>query len=252
MDDHIRIYAAIILSLFCAYLGFVLNWLTLDGASSATMFGIIAFGLGGLSSAIIVLAFFISSSILSKDQISTEGFLKRKFRRDGIQVWSNGFWFALWIIVWFLSDQQPFLVAAVSSIAFATSDTWASEVGAGRTESNTYLVTNMESVKPGTDGGVSVIGTVASVAGAIFIASIFWTMNMEASLFTIALIALSGFIGNLADSWFGATTQGKKLAPFFENLFARQISYVDNNMVNWLAGGTASVIALVLTLIVGY
>lgn len=251
-DDQLRIFIAIFLSLFCAYLGFVLNWLTLDGATSASLFGVIAYGLGGLSSAVIVLAFFISSSIVSKDQISAEGFLKRKFRRDGRQVWSNGFWFALWIIIWFLSAQQAFLIAAISSIAFATSDTWASEIGTKRTESKTYLITDMKTVKPGTDGGVSLIGTFASFVGAALISFIFWSMNMDQSMFVVLLISISGFVGNLADSLFGAKVQGKKLPPFFGNLFARQISYVDNNMVNWLAGGTASIVALILVLIVGY
>ena len=249
--DHIRIFIALGLSFVCVILAFMVNWLTLDGAIAALSFGVIAYGLGDLSGAAVVLAFFISSSILSKDLISEEAFLDKKFRRDGLQVWSNGFWFALWIMVWFLSEEPAFLVAAVASMAFSNADTWASEVGGHRVKGKTVLITSFKQVKPGTDGGISLVGTLATMGGAVFIAGVFWVTNLEIGAYTILLIAISGFVGSLIDSWLGAKVQGKRMNRFFRNLFARQISYVDNNMVNWIAAGSASVMALSVLLFTG-
>ncbi len=250
-QDHLRITVALVLSVLCAYIAFIINWLTLDGVFSAILFGIIAFGLAGLTGALIALAFFISSSLISKDMISEESLLDKKFRRDGIQVWSNGFWFALWIIVWFLTKEKVFLIAGVAGMASATSDTWASEIGTHYTKGKTWLVSNFEKVNPGTDGGISILGTIASLSGAMFIAIIFWLLDRDVTFATGAIVMMAGLLGSLIDSWIGATLQGKELKSWLKKIFARQISNVDNNMVNWMASGSASVIALLVILIIG-
>ncbi len=240
-----------LLSLSCAFLAFILNWLTLDGLTAAVLFGMIAYGLGGLTGALIVLAFFISSSLLSKDMISEEALLDKKFRRDGIQVWSNGFWFALWIIIWFLTKEKVFLVAGVASMAFATADTWASELGGHRVKGKTWLITTFRNVKPGTDGGISVIGTIAALFGAFFIGGFFWLIEPEITFSTFLLVSVTGFIGSFIDSWIGAKFQGMELSQKLKNIFARQITYVDNDLVNWMAAGSSSVVALLTLLISG-
>ena len=251
-EDHLRISLALILALSCAFLAFIMNWLTLDGLTAAVTFGLIAFGLGGLIGALIVLAFFISSSLLSKDMISEESLLDKKFRRDGLQVWSNGFWFALWVIIWFLSKEKVFLYAGVVSMAFATADTWASEVGGHRIKGKTWLLTNFQTVKPGTDGGISIIGTIASLLGAFFIGGLFWLIEPEVTFLTFLLVSIAGFLGSFIDSWIGATFQGVELHQSLKNIFARQITYVDNNLVNWMAAGSSSAVALFIFLIAGH
>lgn len=251
-DDHTRIFIAILLSFLCGFMAFMLNWLTLDGVIAAILFGIISYGLGALTGAAVVLTFFVSSSLLSKDMISEESLLDKKFRRDGHQVWSNGFWFTLWTIVWFLTQKDFFMTAAIASIAFANADTWASEIGGHRVKGKTFLITNFEEVKPGSEGGISIIGTLATLAGAVLIALIFWLLNMETNIWLAVMIAAAGFIGSFIDSWLGAKVQGTKLNSFFRNLFARQISYVDNNLVNWMAAGCSSMIALIAVLLIEF
>ncbi|GAB5408250.1 MAG: hypothetical protein BalsKO_06150 [Balneolaceae bacterium] len=250
-EDHLRITIALGLSFSCAFLGFILNWLTLDGFASATLFGLISFGLGSYLGAAIVLAFFISSSLLSKDLISEDSFLETKFRRDGVQVWSNGFWFALWVIIWFLSKEQAFLIAGVGSMAAATADTWASEIGGHRIKGKTWLFPSFEIVKAGTDGGVSILGTLASLFGSIFIATIFWLLYQEANPFLFFIIVFSGVIGSLIDSLLGSKVQGKELTNSMEKFFSEGYSKVGNNTVNWLATGSASFVALIALLFIG-
>ncbi len=249
--EQLRFFIAIVLAGLCGVLAFVLNWLSLDGATAAVLFGIIAFGFGGITGAVIVLAFFVSSSLISKDVFDEDGFLESNSRRDGLQVWSNGFWFAIWVIIWFITENFAFMIAAASSMAFATSDTWASEVGGHRVRGKTWLITNFKKVAPSTDGAISVAGTFASLIGAVFIALIFWLMEMDSNLFVILLIAISGFLGSFVDSLFGATVQGKSLNKFGKAIFANRMSRFDNNITNWVAGGSASVIALILVLFIG-
>ncbi len=249
-EDHLRITIALALSITFAFVAFILNWLTLDGMTSAILFGLIAFGLGSCTGAAIVLAFFISSSLLSKDLISEESFLETKFRRDGIQVWSNGFWFTLWIIIWFITKNEIFLIAGVASMAAATADTWASEIGGHRVKGKTWSFPSFKIVKPGTDGGISIFGTFASLLGAIFIGIIFWLINDESHLILILIISISGVIGSLIDSFLGSKLQGTELQKNIKKLFLKHSTKVGNNTVNWIASGSASIVALITVLFV--
>lgn len=250
-DDHLRFLYGLILSFLFVTLAFVLNWITLDGAASSLLFGTISLGFGGWTGAAVILAFFVSSSLVSKDPKDEEGSIKIPFRRNAIQVWANGFWFALWILVWFLSQEPIFLVAAISSMAFSTSDTWASEIGAHRANGTTWLITGFKKVQPGVDGGISVVGTIASLAGSAFLTLVFWILSPEYHLGIYLTVAISGFLGCFLDSWIGASLQGKKLYKWVLPIFANKISIVDNNMTNWLAAGGASVIALFIALLFG-
>src|SRR5699024_6898637 len=114
-----------------------MGWLTLNGAAAATVIGIIAFGLGGWATIIALLFCFIRSSLISKsntpdlkEKAGGEGFV----RRDGLQVWANGFWLAVWLIMGVLTDFNMCWLAGISAIATATADTWATELGSARFE----------------------------------------------------------------------------------------------------------------------
>ncbi|MTI87824.1 MAG: DUF92 domain-containing protein [Balneolaceae bacterium] len=250
-EVHLRILLAFLLALLFSQMAFVFNWLTLEGATAATVFGTIAFGLGGIPGAAVVMAFFISGSALSKDLISNEGFLEKKFRRDGIQVWSNGFWFCIWIIIWYLTDYDGFKIAAVASLAMATADTWSSEIGANRLKAKTWMITTGKRVDPGTDGGVSVEGTFAALFGAGFICFIFWASEFEAGITALAIILGMGFAGSFIDSYLGARFQNETIDGSFLPIFGQENMYVSNNFVNWAASGLASIISLFLILFIG-
>ncbi len=250
-QQHNQILLGLFLAALLSITAFILNWLTIDGASSATIFGGFAYGLGGAAGAAVVLAFFISGSVLSKDLISMEGFLEKKFRRDGKQVWANGFWFALWILIWFLTNIDAFLIASITSIASAAADTWSTEIGANRLKGKTRLITTGEKVQPGTDGGISFYGTVAALGGAVFIASVFWFFDTGTLLSTILVISVTGFFGSLIDSYIGARFQNAAYSlPGLSSIGLKNM-YVSNNFVNWISAGLASVISLILILIIG-
>jgi len=251
VDEHMRIVLALVFAILFASIAFIFNWLTLDGTSSSIILGTIAYGIGGLVGALIILAFFISGSILATGKLNAEGILEKSFRRDGSQVWANGFWFALWIVVWYLTQNSAFLIAAVASIAMATADTWATEIGASRLKAKAWLITSREVVKPGTDGGISIYGSLAAFAGALFIALIFGTLQMETSLWALIVIILTGFLGCFIDSYLGARIQGKAITMAAFSFLGMQYFYINNNVINWMATGFASIISLTIILIAG-
>jgi len=249
--DHHRIFIAFSLSIIFSYFALFLNWLTLDGARAASVFGIIALGIGGWFIALSVLIFFISSSLLSSDILrftddkpGSPSSFRDKNRRTGNQVWSNGFFLALFSILWFLTEEKLFLVAAFSAVATATADTWATEAGS-KTKGKTYLITNFSKVDPGTDGGVSFKGTVSSILGSFLIAITSKLITGEPwSMFYI--IFISGFSGSLADSYLGAILQHHKSGSFY-NYINRFIPDGQlNNAVNLMATGIGALTALIL------
>ena len=93
----------------------------------------------------------------------------------------------------------------IGAIATATADTMASEIGV---LSKPILITSRERVKPGTDGGISVLGTAAGLIGALIIGLTAYFVNVSPELSSSILIALfAGMIGCFADSLLGATLE---------------------------------------------
>ena len=250
--DHLRFFSAIILSLVFVLFGYLLNWLTLDGAVSAVLFGIISFGLGGLIGATVVLVFFITSSLFSKDQEKegNDGVTTIQFRRNGMQVWSNGFWYAICIILWFASDSMLFLIAAISSMAFSTADTWSSEIGGNRVKGTTWQLWSFKQVAPGVEGGISIVGTFASVLGACIIGIVFLVFNLEMPITYPIIIIASGFVGSFVDSIIGTYIQGNDLNKRISSVFNNSIKTFDNNLTNFVSSGFSSLVAMIVFILI--
>lgn len=122
--------------------------------------------------------------------------------------------------------------AFVSHYACCTGDTWASELGV-LSKSAPRLITSFwtRQVPPGTNGGMSVVGTLASAAGGTCIGLCFWLLSMALSdandfnsargQYAMVLVGfLGGLVGSAVDSLMGATLQAtyfctdkKKVVP---------------------------------------
>lgn len=245
-----RILWAIVAGGIFGALSFFLNWLTLDGSTSAWLLGVITFGIAGIEGAAILLFFFISSSLLSKNSRSLDDVRELKFRRTGAQVWANGFWFGFFTLLGLLVDLELFKVAAYSSLAFATSDTWASEIGGNRIKGTTWSINGFQKVPPGTDGAISIAGTFAAVGGALSIGVLVGVLLPTNSLVMGILVASTGLVATFMDSWLGAHFQDQYLVNSTNRFFSSQFLYVGNNTVNWLSAGLASLLTIVIYLII--
>jgi uncharacterized protein (TIGR00297 family) len=121
----------------------------------------------------------------------------------------------------------PFVMAAfgnypgfIGSIATATADTMASEVGVLETP---RLITTLKKVAPGTDGGISILGTFAGIMGALIIGICAFLLGVgEHFLYkTVAIAVIAGTFGCFFDSILGAVLESR--------------DYLTNEHVNLLA-----------------
>jgi len=216
--------AGFVLAAAVSVLAWRLKSLSPSGAAAATALGAVVFGLGGLAWAILLLAFFFSSSGLSRlfrryKQGQVEKYAKGS-RRDAAQVLANGGVAGGFVLLYLLFPQSawPWLGFA-GSLAAVNADTWATELGI-LNHSRPRLITTGRPVEPGTSGAVSLTGTLAALAGAALIAALaiaVWPGPERPTGLAAAavggLLALAGLAGSLADSWLGATLQSIYTCP---------------------------------------
>jgi uncharacterized protein (TIGR00297 family) len=114
-------------------------------------------------------------------------------------------------------------VLALAALAEAAGDTSSSEIGMAF-PGKTLLVTNFKSVPAGTDGGISLFGTIAALAGAACVAVAAVATDLV-PVSQIATIILAGFFGTVVDSLLGAVFERRGL--------------LDNDLVNLLSTAAA-------------
>ena len=197
-----------------------MNWLTGRGAAAALAVGlatIYGFGWRGMA---LLLAFFVSGSLLTRAAKGGEGAAKGGEGRNARQVIANGGVAALAALAgnwaWF-----------AGALAAANADTWATEIGSF-SPTPPRLITNGTRVPAGTDGGMTLLGTVGGVAGAGLIAGLAGVLPRASGPgsthpgWVVIAVATAGVVGMLLDSLLGATVQGK-------------IRWMDNDAVNLAA-----------------
>ena len=270
-----------LVAIFFAYLtaglvglvGYLVRVLSSSGAIAACVVGGTIFAFGGARMAALLVLFFVTSSALSlygrsvPRKRNAEAMFEKGGRRDAWQVLANGGVAAIAAFIPYLSDSvtlNQFMVGVFcGSLATATADTWATEIGV-LSPWRPRLITGLRAVEPGTSGGVTLLGLSASVAGAAFIGLGAMILGLKAvlpglPLNTAAIIILStsalfysaligGVAGSLVDSLLGATVQGSYHCPRCDKPTERRVhgcgtptnlvqgvAWVNNDVVNALA-----------------
>lgn len=274
---QLRLLAGLFLSSAIGLLAYRRRSLSRSGMIGAIISGTTTFGLGGLPWGLALIYFFISSSLLShfrehdKIQTAADKFSKGS-QRDLGQVAANGGLAALLALCWSLSKserlQQLYQAAYAGTLATATADTWATELGVLSPQSP-RLITTGQTTTPGTSGGVTPLGLSAAALGAFTLGSVFWLLlnikrqktatKLHGSLPFVALVA--GLGGSLADSLMGATVQAMYYCPECKKeterrvhscgtptYFLRGLAWCDNDVVNFASTAIGGLIAMLLTL----
>ena len=208
----------ILLALAVAGLAYVFRVLTISGATAAFVMGSLIFGGGGWSWALILIAFFLTSSgwsiVFRKHKAQAEKMYAKSSRRDAAQVLANG-GVAVVFFIRHLHSNESLLpwIGFCASLAAANADTWATELGI-LNRGKPILISSGKPVDPGTSGAISLAGTLAATAGAALIAGLAWLLRPDQTTWRMAaLIALSGLFGSLVDSLLGATLQAVYYCP---------------------------------------
>lgn len=210
-------------------ISFVLSLIALEvkiadesGLMSATLIGTITILFTNLQFFAILLSFYLVGSAITKYKYSLKESLGIAEPGGGARGFSNVFGNSLaplfFAMNYGVTGNQIFASAFVASVATALGDTMASEVG--KTAKNVYLITNFKKVKPGTNGGISLIGEISALLGCIFITILSLALGII-PLECSAIIIASAFLAIHVDSLLGATLEIK--------------GYLNNFAVNFLA-----------------
>ena len=251
--ENIQLTIGLVLAALVAYSTFKLKFLSESGAVGTFLLGTIVFGIGGWKFSIPILTFFILSSLLSKvGKLQKQKLAltyQKSSRRDLGQVIANGGIAGILVIFWNYNHAEWLFFLYLASLASVTADTWATEIGFFSRVSP-RLILNFKQVPSGTSGGLTVLGTLASMIGAALIAASGWIMA-EADKFNInifAAIVLAGLGASLFDSLLGTTVQAQFICSKCQKITEKTShcgsiktnhysgwSWVNNDIVNILA-----------------
>lgn len=107
-----------------------------------------------------------------------------------------------------INQWQPLLALGfVASLSTKLSDTTATEIGKAYGQ-RTFLITTLQAVPRGTEGAVSLEGTLAGVGGSIALAAIAYFCGLI-SLLGIGICAVAAFCATTVESLIGATIEEK-------------------------------------------
>jgi uncharacterized protein (TIGR00297 family) len=249
-----RLLAGLLFSSGIALLAYRSRSLNKSGVVGAIASGTTIVGMGGWSWGLSLVYFFASSSLLShfrkrdKFRTAADKFSKGS-QRDIAQVAANGGIATLIALAYGLTHHHLLRAGFAGTLATATADTWATELGV-LSSHQPRLITTGECVPAGASGGITLPGTGAAVLGGLSFGLVFWAVGgLRKSLASLPLIALmSGLAGSFFDSLLGATVQAMYYCPTCDmeterrihscgtkTQHLRGISWINNDVVNFLA-----------------
>jgi uncharacterized protein (TIGR00297 family) len=260
------------LSLVIGVIGYRRGALSGSGVAGALITGTLIFGLGGWEWGTLLIVFFVSSSALSFYRAREKQALAIKFakghRRDLAQALANGGLAALLAV---LSRCLPplmggaggglWFVACAGAMAAVNADTWATELGV-LSPHPPRLITTGRRVEVGTSGGVTWLGTAASLGGALTIGLVagLELLILRQGWASVAALLLAATVGGVAgsacDSLLGATVQaiywcdacGKETERRVhrcgaETRLLRGRRWLGNDLVNFAASAVGALVA---------
>lgn len=261
MIDSMQLIVGTLLAALVAGGGYAMRALSGSGALAAVGVGGAVFGLGGPAWGVLLVLFFMTSSLFSRWSGAVKARAAEEFakggRRDAGQVFANGGVPAALALLSALAPGADLFPMLVGALAVATADTWATELGL-LSRAEPRLITTGRRVAPGTSGGVTLLGTAAAAAGGALIgtgAAVLAALPAfgaaaggPGALRFLPSATAAALAGAMLDSLLGATVQGLYRCPACEveteriihrcgtpTLPARGWAFLNNDRVNLVA-----------------
>lgn len=208
------------------------------GIIAASIVGLTISLLGHWTWLVVLMTFLIVGSFVTKWRFEEKARISAEEANDGVRGWKNvmangGMASIVSIIHYMLGGHEWSYFLLCSAVSVAASDTLASEIGS--LDPRTRIITTLELVPAGTNGGMSPTGTLAAFYGALLISvvsSLLGAINGDRTppeIFFPAVI-LFGWLGCQIDSILGA---------IFENR-----GYLGKHGVNFISTFSGSLMAL--------
>jgi uncharacterized protein (TIGR00297 family) len=214
--------------------------LTPAGYLHAWILGVLIWGtLGWQGYAVVMFYFLVGSTVtrIGMAQKEAEGIAeKRSGARGPENVWGSaliGTICAVVTLFWDSPLKELLLLAYVASFSTKLADTTSSEVGKAYGK-RTFLITTLQPVPRGTEGAVSLEGTLAGIIASVAIALVGWGVGII-NLWGILWCVLAAFIATNIESLIGATLQSR-------------IAWLTNELVNIINTAIGAITAILLAL----
>jgi len=232
-----RLALAVVINLAFALIAHAVRSVSRSGAVLGFVLGVLVYLGWGWKSFLILLAMVVLGSLATQLGYARKAERGVAERAGGARSWrealaniSPGAFFAVLVIT--THHERAFLTAFVAAFAEAAGDTVASEIGQWLSP-RAYLITTLQAVPAGENGGISPAGTAAGVFASLLLAMLGLTLGLTSA--GGAAVAFSAAVaGNLLDSVLGATLERRGL--------------VTNGVVNFAGTSFAGALALALTL----
>ena len=217
--------------------------LTKAGWCHAGILGTVLWGSLAWRGWLAVVAYLVLGSLVTKLGFARKQELGlaegRGGRRGPENVWGSAFTGLVLALLIAAGVGSPalLLIGFAASFAAKLADTFGSEIGKrwGRT---TLLITNLRPVPAGTEGAVSVEGTLASGLGSLLMTLVMAFLGLLQSGAAFALVLVVGFIATLLESLLGALGQGRW-------------PWLSNELVNGLQTAWAAALAMIAAWLLG-
>ncbi len=238
----VEIVIALAVTVGFGYVSYALETASIAGMLTGILLGLLTIVLGGYGWFTVLISFFAIGGLSTKFRYERKTELGVAEDNNGARgsgnVLGNAAVALVAVLGYAASDagflpREPelFLFAFAGSIATAMSDTLSSEIGS--VFERPRLITTLEPVDPGTDGGVTWQGELAGVAGAAVVAAIAYGLFPDVGPVGAAIIVAAGIAGMTVDSLLGATLEG---------------SILGNQGVNFLATLSGALVSALLVL----
>lgn len=220
----------------------------------------LAFGNFGF---VMLLAFFLGGIITDKikNRHKNKGRKEKRVTecRSYVQVLANSLTASICALCYLFTKQNLFVIAFVASLAEALADTAAS--GIGVLSGRAYDPFRRRPCTPGLSGGMSILGTVASVLAALLMSLIALCFGSIDHI-DVAVITLASTLGAIFDSLLGSLLQVKFKCPKCGEITESKehcstpttrysgITCVTNNTVNLLSTIFSAILAGLLYYII--
>lgn len=217
-----------------AAVAFLLGTVSRSGVVGGVVVGTLLYTLTGWRGWLLLVTFFVLGSGLSKLGYKRKEALgvaqEDRGRRGAKHALANCGGALIFAALFGFTDSPAFLLAYVGAFATAVADTAGSEVGQlyGKTP---ILITTFRRVPVGTDGAVSLEGTLAGIVASLVLALVGFVVGFapQYAAHVLWLIPVAAFLGTTVESYVGAAFH--------------QVKAIDNevmNFLNTLVGGLAA------------
>jgi uncharacterized protein (TIGR00297 family) len=235
--------------------------LSIGGAIAATLIGTVAVAAGWNWGALLIL-YFVSSTALSHVRRTEKArrigaIVEKGGERDAVQVLANGALFAGAAIMMLIRPHARWIALGAGALAASAADTWATEIGTLSRRLPRSILTGRP-VPTGTSGAISLAGTVAMAAGALFMGLLLvllgWTLEIAMT------VVIAGVFGAMIDTLLGATLQTRRWCAAcsreteravhdcgIATAHKRGLGWLDNDLVNFLSAAAGGLLAALLS-----